>query len=377
MLLHDFDPTMKKKNLKEAYTQAGWNDEHFKKFKSFFELGFKEHKNFFKDHDYSWITDKNSYSFIIEPFAQAIALDTVVENWANDKKYNQQYENICVRQSASWNILNSTPRTLNPYIIRWIIVPYIWDEALGLIFSGLLKCINIEKISINGAITHTIEDKTFTKAHTFWDALIARSIAGNIKDAGKQYILPKHIQDIEKKLSAINALKITQDVNNEMLALFRSLALAFSIAHEVGHILTDKKYDKVSQELNADTLALAGLYHCNNSLMGISNKPIDRQTYTVMSGLMFLTATSIIHNLIAQTETSPFIKDNLQASKKLTEARINFYTVNATKILHAQNSSKTVYYSFHSLRATLTEYAASFFSYIETHKNKLSTPHHP
>ena len=296
---NDFDYNLCFPRFKDYYENSSWNDEHFSKLKCHIEKHFFCYQDFYEGHDYAWATDRASYGFMPEPYYQISILDTLLGNWIQYKGIKETepcFDNVCARETTVWGLQRALPRVVRHDLLKFVIIPYGWDDAANFVAAGLLGSIDLVAILNEKKTRQQPIINDFSHAHPFWRAILIRAIIGNNKGRQEEFYWPEYAEKITNTLHCFNETPLYPDSsNNENQLWLAQMSVAFAIAHEVGHLLDSRlKLDSSSDELSADYLAFQGLWNCNTAAQAFFKFNHNPRFHCIIGAVLFFTTALIV-----------------------------------------------------------------------------------
>ncbi|UYV13478.1 MAG: hypothetical protein NCW75_04135 [Phycisphaera sp.] len=260
------------------------------------------HTDFAQAFDYSWIIEPHPdlYHPAAESLYQLHVIDCAATLWdacPPENRESEAFSDLMARYSRLWGGVGSTsPKARNEDGVRFVIVPFGWDQHLHIALDGLMA-FSPSLMPEDVVVVRSVADPAFSPEDAIpsWNALLARALATEL--GCHELLTPLCVQRFVAEvpqLQRASSMRNRVDVIDVQLSRC-SLAMLFSIAHEVGHHLSEvfPSLEGEDTEVHADRLAMNALWGCPGSARSLKGTDEPDDTLTLLSGGLFFAAVEI------------------------------------------------------------------------------------
>ena len=260
------------------------------------------HADFVRAFDYEWTVEEHAglYHPAAEAQYQLHVIDCAATLWdtcAPERRKSESYGKLMARYSRLWGGVGSTsPRARYHAGVRFVIVPFGWDQHLHIALDGL-RSFAPSLMPQDSVVALSVKRPEVLPAEAVpsWNALIARALASEL--GCHELLTPLCVQRVVERcprLGSASSMLGRVDVLDAQLSRC-SLAMLFSVAHEVGHHLGEAlpPLPGEGSEAHADRLALNALWDCPGSARSLKRTDEPDDALTLLSGGLFFSAVEI------------------------------------------------------------------------------------
>lgn len=267
-------------------------------------------------HPHCWALSREAYDLCPDALYQYLVQCTLNGLWFDAPAVHRAgtaFRTICARTTVGWSLTRNRGQAraiqgANSEI-GWIYVPFAWDDLMQLAVEGFLACLRGDDQRLAPLVqrlnVRQIEAEGWSQALPCWQGLVAKAAVGSVA------LNPVHEGPAIDYLlcsspSLLGGLPHQRgDTGASLGNVLAHLAVAYTVAHETGHVMAARwhpdprsalRQDGYRWEELADHLALRGLWNYNGVTAPHTNADDSEELLWLASGVFFYLGLTVYEN---------------------------------------------------------------------------------
>lgn len=293
----NFDYQIASPSSREYLAKHEWSDKGFKNLCLGFQQLREHNPEIFAGGRYDWVFDRNSYDFISEVNHQFSVMCHLVGNIDLIEQV-PNFPIVCARFVNRVELNHASPRVLQETEgISFIVVPSAWDDINWFSINGFLSYLGFTDAEHFWQLTEQqVENAKLPVSD--WKSIITRILIGEVlcpDVQGHEYAL-KLIADLKQLAEARSTPEGPESTSFVLEATH--LVSAFTLGHEVGHLLLEtlpkevQFSEDISEnaqiELQADIISYRAMLACQPILHSQKTISVEPLSVWGIGGLLYI-----------------------------------------------------------------------------------------